>query len=756
MHNLGRIKMPTLRFFQLGMGTCLLVVLAVSVFMGSPAAAQSPEAPAAPEVPPTQVKALIRLLEDEPARTVFLQHLKSLAKLQAETTPAKPGTAQRGLSRLFREVEFAIQQTRKTSQDIFDWLTRVPQRSRELWASLRNPETERLWVRTLQHLAFSFGPAFLVLLALRQALRPLTRVTLLSRPWPIVQRLWQALLEVIVRVIPTVGFVMVAGVLVGLLDTTPAMQETVYFLLTVLLAYQAIAQCIWVSVAPESATSRLVPMADETATYLWEWARRFLFYGVGYALIMKALQGYYADPRTYQSVRALLLCVFPTLVTIFVARVARHRIRQPEVVSSEADARVFQTTRRVLHTLWPFLGAIYAWALTFFIISHHADGMNYLLWGSVKTILVILGLFLVLHLFNRLFDSAFRLGDRLRQRYSWFEQRANRYLKALRDVCHGLLVLLAMGVIFELWGVPTSWFLTSPLGTQLLARTLIIALAIGLTGIAMGISKAIADALLQTRIDANGLVHEPSRKRKTLVPLAYTVLKVALVFVAVLIVLEQLRINTGPILAGVGILGLAVGFGAQSLVKDVINGLFILFEDSLSVGDVVVLRGTGGLVEKVTLRTVTLRDLSGNVHVIPNSSIDMVTNMTKEYSCYVLDVCVAYREDIDEVMGILKEIDQEMRSDSEYCGDMLEPIEIMGLERFADSAVVVRARLKTRPIQQWRIGREFNRRMKRVFDERGIEIPFPHRTLYWGVPKQGVQEPIHVAMDDQQKVHSQD
>ena len=500
----------------------------------------------------------------------------------------------------------------------------------------------------------------------------------------------------------------------------------------------------------------MLPLTDETANYLWIWVRRFLFYSIAYALVIYGLTHLYADPRSYQGIRGLLLCGFPTLVTIFVAQLARQRVRPTVAAVPEAGERVLATTRRVLRTLWPILTIFYAWALTLFVISRDVGSVEFLVWASVKTVLVVFGLLIVLRLFNRLFDRLFRISDQIRQRFPALEERANRYLKMMRDVCNGLFVLLSLCLAFEFWGIPTSWLLTSPVGRQLLARTLIIALAIGLTSIAIGVGKTFADFMLQTRIDAHGVVHEPSRKRKTLIPLAYTLLKVAIMFVAALVVLEQLGVDTGPVLAGVGILGLAIGFGAQSLVKDVINGLFILFEDSLSVGDVAMLRGTGGVVEKITLRTVTLRDLSGNVHVIPNSSIDMVTNMTKEYSRYLLDVGVAYREDVDEVIGILQEIDAAMRADPAYRDDMLEPIEILGLDRFADSAVVVRARLKTKPIRQWRVGREFNRRMKKQFDERGIEIPFPHRTLYWGMPKADSQEPIRVTMDERQKAPNAD
>jgi small-conductance mechanosensitive channel len=741
------------RDFQSRVCRFLLIVLTVSVLLGGTAAAQMPTTPTTtPEVSQAQVQDLIRLLEDEPARTAFLQRLKALSRLQAETSASELGATKDILSYVSYGIELAIQHTLAASRDIFHWLRQTPQFGRDLWTWVSNPETHRAGMRHLQHLVFSVVPALLVLLVLRRLMRAVTPLTLPTGMWPSVQRLWQALRHVLVRVLPTAGFVIVAIVLLGLLQAAPTLQETVRFLLSVALVYQVLTQCFWVSLAPDEPTARLFALADETASYLWVWARRFLLYGVAYTFLLYSLQWFYPDPSAYQGVRGLLLCVFPALVTILVAQIVRQRAHPSTVEIPEAGERVLHTTQRVLYTLWPFLVVIYAWGLTLSIISHQADRVSYLIWASIKTLLVTLGLLLVLRVFNRLFDVAFRIRDQLRQRYPLLEERANRYLKVLRDVCNGLLVLLAIGMVLEFWGVPTSWFLTSPLGTQLLARVLIIAMAVGVISVAMGVSKAVADILLQTKVDAQGVVHEPSRKRKTLVPLAHAVLKVAMVFVGVLIVLEQLNINTGPILAGVGILGLAVGFGAQSLVKDVINGLFILFEDSISVGDVAILRDTGGLVEKVTLRTVTLRDLAGNVHVIPNSSIDMVTNMTKEYSRYILDVGVAYREDVDEVINILKEIDAEMRADPAYGGDMLEPIDILGLDRFADSAVVIRARLITKPIRQWRVGREFNRRMKKIFDERGIEIPFPHRTLYWGMPKQGAQQPIQVALGEPQSI----
>lgn len=225
------------------------------------------------------------------------------------------------------------------------------------------------------------------------------------------------------------------------------------------------------------------------------------------------------------------------------------------------------------------------------------------------------------------------------------------------------------------------------------------------------------------------------KRADTLAHVVRDVARVVVLAVGSMMILSEIGIDLKPLLAAAGLGGLAIGFGAQSLVKDVISGFFILLEDSVRVGDVVEVAGVSGLVEEVRLRAITLRDLSGNVHVVPNGIVDKVKNMTKFFSYYVFDIGVAYREDVDEVMAVLKEIGDELRADPAYAADILEPLEMLGVDQFADSAVIVKCRIKTQPMQQWRIGREMNRRIKKAFDARGIEIPFPHRTIYYGEPK---------------------
>lgn len=224
-----------------------------------------------------------------------------------------------------------------------------------------------------------------------------------------------------------------------------------------------------------------------------------------------------------------------------------------------------------------------------------------------------------------------------------------------------------------------------------------------------------------------------TRKRVTTLTSMLRTAAHALVWATVIVIsLDQIGLDITPILAGAGIVGLAVGFGAQNLVRDLISGFFIILEDQIRVGDVAVINGTGGLVETITFRTITLRDFSGVVHIFPNGTIGTLANMTKVWSAFVLDMGVAYKEDTDRVIEVMRRVGEELRADPVFGPKIIEPVEIVGVEDFADSAVVIRVRIKTLPIEQWTIGREYRRRLKKAFDAEGIEIPFPHRVLYMG------------------------
>jgi small-conductance mechanosensitive channel len=218
---------------------------------------------------------------------------------------------------------------------------------------------------------------------------------------------------------------------------------------------------------------------------------------------------------------------------------------------------------------------------------------------------------------------------------------------------------------------------------------------------------------------------ERAKRARTLGSVINKVVTIALTSVTLLMVLTAFGLNIAPVLTGAGILGLAVGFGAQTLVRDIISGFFLILEDQVRVGDVAAINGVAGAVEALNLRTIVLRDGEGTVHVFPNGAIQTLANRSKDFSYYVIDLGISYRDDPDRVAAILVEIGTEMQADPVYAPWILAPVEILGVDAFRDWSVVLKLRIKTVPLKQWEVGREFRKRLRRRFNEAGIEVPFP-------------------------------
>ena len=514
-----------------------------------------------------------------------------------------------------------------------------------------------------------------------------------------------------------------------------------YFVRTALLAVSRI------FFAPLRPSVRFLPLKDETGAYWNVWMRRLTglgVYGYYFVRIVEILGASEGLTRVLFEIYAAFLVIQVITLVFQQRREVRAHLASGAGSGGETRGGGLRNVKRFL--------AVYGHAITvaYLIVGYglwfldYPDALGLMVRATLYTALLIALCFVLRRFLAVILRRLFRVPVRLAARFPGLKGRANRYVRVTNRIAFSLLYLLTAFLIIEAWEVRFFDFLFSDFGLFVMKRLFGIGVALLIAFVVLEGGDFAADALLQPRTGPDGATVEPPGRLKTLVPLGRATVKVAVIAIAVLVVMEQLGINVTPVLAGVGVLGLAVGFGAQSLVKDIISGLFIILEDSMSVGDIVVLQGTAGMVENLSLRTIRIRDLAGNVHVIPHSSVDRVTNMTKDFSRYVMDVGVSYREDTDEVVEILKELGAEMQADPEYGPDILRPIEIMGVDRFEDSAVVVRARFWTKPIKQWHVGREFNRRMKKVFDERGIEIPFPHRTVYFGDPKEGTPAPLYL------------
>lgn len=321
----------------------------------------------------------------------------------------------------------------------------------------------------------------------------------------------------------------------------------------------------------------------------------------------------------------------------------------------------------------------------------------------------------------------------------WLEESAlwaKRLTRFVRYTFTAIAVITASVVMLRgvgVRGLPrlsvgdlTSWLMGPGL------RLLIIAASAFLLIKVVGFLADSFQMFLVSRDGSQADLLEQKKRVETLGQLLRVVASVLISGVALLMVLSLFGLDIRPVLTGAGIAGLAVGFGAQNLVRDVISGFFLILENQVRLGDVVSINGKGGLVESIRLRTISLRGLDGTVHVIPNGAITELSNMTKDFSYALLDIGVAYKENVDTVVEVLEDAARQLQADPIHGPKILEPLDVLGVDAFGDSAVVIKVRLKTVPIQQWSVAREYRRRIKMAFDARGIEIPFPHLSVYFG------------------------
>jgi small conductance mechanosensitive channel len=292
------------------------------------------------------------------------------------------------------------------------------------------------------------------------------------------------------------------------------------------------------------------------------------------------------------------------------------------------------------------------------------------------------------------------------------------------------LTVYAAYALLAIWGLDVFALAGAPHLFPIIVRVVLIALF----GLAMfeAASRFVTQRILHEAERADDL--RRAAQLRSLGPLAGGVIRIIVAIFAVLLILSQFDIDIGPLIAGAGIVSVAVGFGAQTLVKDYLTGFMLILEDIAAIGDIVKIGDSSGVVERMTLRTIRLRNFNGTLHVIPYSEAQIVHNMTKTFSYYVFDLAVSYGADIDRALDIMKETGDAMRADPAFADLMLDSIEVFGVDQLGDSGIILKARIKTPPGKQWVVGREYNRRIKQAFDAAGIEIPFPHLKVLMEAP----------------------
>jgi moderate conductance mechanosensitive channel len=386
-----------------------------------------------------------------------------------------------------------------------------------------------------------------------------------------------------------------------------------------------------------------------------------------------------------------------------------------------------------LASLWHYLAITVDIALWAVWAMNIRNGYSLLLQYFIGTVAVVGITRLLTIVVLSVIDRGFSVRPDILQRFPGLETRANRYLPLLRRIVATIIAFIGFVAVLEIWGVDAIvWFYGGQIGSRLLSALATVAIAALVAAAIWEISNALMDRQI------NSLSHDGHYARaarlRTFQPMLRTALLCLIVAVVGLTALSEIGVNVAPLLAGAGIVGIAIGFGSQKLVQDLITGLFLLLENGVQVGDNVSVAGLSGTVENVSIRTIRLRAADGSVHIVPFSAVTTITNASRGAGNAAVSVSVAYKEDTDRASQILKDIVAEMRREADYRQAIRGDLELWGVDKVDGSMATIVGQIRCTDSGRWPVQREFNRRMKRRFQECGIEIASTGQTILMQIP----------------------
>ena len=496
-----------------------------------------------------------------------------------------------------------------------------------------------------------------------------------------------------------------------------------------------------VAFAPALPGLRLFPLSEEDSRFWSRWLSRVIWL-TGYAgvMLVPAIQDAgHADLANAVGWSVALLALGYTWSCLWRAR---GMVRSALASRAERSQRALASwALQLLAVSWHWLAMLYALGVFVVAIVRPGESLPFVALATFNTALIVGVAIFIAAMLTQWIGRGVPVPERLLVRMPTLQLRLNTYVPLILRIVRVVIGLVALFGVLWAWNLANVFaWLASDGGQWLLSATVDIAIVLLIALVAWLVATALIEAKL------NSDTGMPSARMQTLLALFRNAIAIALLTITAMIILSELGVNIGPLLAGAGVLGLAIGFGAQKMVQDVITGVFIQIENAIHAGDVVTAAGVTGTVERLSIRSVSLRDLSGTLHVIPFSSVDIVSNYTRDFAYHKGEYGIAYRENVDDAIEQLKAAFDELAADPEYKDYILEPVEIPGVTALADSSVNIRVMIKTAPGHQWQVGRAYNRLVKMYFDRAGIEIPFPHTTLYFGVEKDGTAPPANLRM----------
>jgi moderate conductance mechanosensitive channel len=690
--------------------------------------------PATPETPPLdkiQIQRLIKTMQTPRERQEFINNLRGL--LAADGTKAEKENLPPG-ERALNALSDTVTGLGKNFSLIGKGFADLPQTVDWIHDQVSNQETRDWWLKlfAITGLALLAGTA--ALFGVRFLLRGPRGMLAKMPALPFPTHLLVFISYHFLTLMPIVGFTL-ASLFTAQSIEMPA--EATQATVTFLYAFIVLQLCMWLLkmiFASSAAPRRLLPMPNETAAYLYVWLVRLSGIIIFGTFLSRAALLVSVPENTVHAFASLMGLVVTLMVVIIVLQnrrpVADWLRGKPEKDEDKKENTkekrkkiLLQSVRQHLSGVWHVLAIIYLLGGYLVATLDVEQGFATLTRATVITVLVLLGFHFLLRGIDRLIASGFALPAELRRQFPRLEERTNSYIpilqRALKVIVWGAGIVVLLGA----WGVDTmAWFTENP-GQKFFSAAISIAVTLVLTVLLWELVGSMVERYLRGD-DKNGKKIERSARMRTLLPLGRYAVQVVLIIVAGVIILSELGVNTTPLLAGAGIIGLAIGFGSQALVKDIISGLFILMEDTLSVGDIVKAGSHSGVVEGITIRTVRLRDGQGYLHTVPFGELTNIINMTRHFANIVFEIPVAFDADWRKVMQVMKDLAEEMRNDEKFQKAIYEPIQIQGIDRYETSWAIIMGVLKVQPLQQWNVKREYLLRLKERLDEENIPLPY--------------------------------
>nr|WP_299245701.1 mechanosensitive channel protein [uncultured Halomonas sp.] len=745
----------------------MLIALPIFAQQSGPSQEPAPDRPAndSPANDSPAYSTLADLLENEESRQRLIEELRSLASKQQEGSGATEETSQASSAEQAparqeaRDTSLARRLAETTSSVVGEMSSQFKNLVGALGALL-TPASDGFASnidmaeasRVALNMALVIGATFVLFFILRGAARPLfnrvsrwtqhgdDRSTLLRTTAAVALA---AVVDIIVVALSYVGGNLIATFAVG---ESGALSTQASLFLNAFLIIELIKAAIRVLFASRHEGLRLLPIDEDEAAHWNRWLAvltGFVGYGMLVAVPLINANMSLALGRGVGLVIMLLAFIYATTFVLGNRLKVRNALEGKAANASMVASRFFL---KLIARSWHWLAIAYFLFVLVVSILRPEDALPSVMLATLKT-LIIVGVGLLLSgMLTQLIGKRITLSADWRRKLPKLESRLNAYIPSFLKVIRTFILIGVVMMVLNAWNVfdLAAWYDTEA-GYSTISKLIDIFLILA---VAAAVWIVLA-SLIEHRLSAETGRGEPTARAKTLLSLFRNALAITLVTMTGMIVLAEIGINIGPLIAGAGVLGLAIGFGAQKLVQDIITGVFIQIENAMNTGDVVTVGGITGTAERLSIRSVGIRDLSGTYHIVPFSSVDTVSNYMRGFGNHVGEYGIAYRESIDDAIVQLENAFEELKASEEHGHKLLEPLSVAGVVALADSSVNIRTVIKTTPGDQWAVGRAYNRLVKKHFDAAGIEIPFPHTTLYFGQDKNGSAPPANLRVMQQ-------